>query len=56
MVFVKLILGLCLWSTGITSIPLVQDLIKQIPEQNNKVCIVTDEFLKVKGMYLLLTI
>lgn len=42
--------GICVWSTGIKPIPLSEDLIKIIPNQNNKVALTTDNYLKVKGV------
>lgn len=43
--------GLCVWSTGVGPQPLAQDLIAQLPDtQTNKRAIVTDQWLRVKGL------
>lgn len=41
--------GVCVWSTGNRPIPLIEDMIKKIPGQANKVALTTDHTLKVKG-------
>ncbi|KAG2228211.1 hypothetical protein INT45_011003 [Circinella minor] len=42
--------GLCLWSTGIAMTPFVQSLSEKLGIQNHQRVLLTDEFLRVKGV------
>lgn len=42
--------GLCLWSTGIAMTPFVKNISKKLGEQIHKRALVTDAFLRVKGI------
>ena len=42
--------GLCLWSTGIAMTPFVQSLSEKLGIQNHRRVLLTDEFLRVKGV------
>ncbi|KAI9274556.1 pyridine nucleotide-disulfide oxidoreductase-domain-containing protein [Phascolomyces articulosus] len=42
--------GLCLWSTGIAMTPFVQSLSEKLGIQNHRRALLTDEFLRVKGV------
>lgn len=42
--------GLCVWTTGITHVPLVKTLVEKIPGQTNKRAISTDGYLRVIGV------
>lgn len=44
--------GTCIWSTGVSQTPLAKKIISDLPEQNNRRAITTDEFLRVKGLFL----
>jgi NADH:ubiquinone reductase (non-electrogenic) len=46
---VNLPYGVCMWSTGLRQKKIVRDLVASIPEQNHKLALVTDRFLRVKG-------
>jgi NADH dehydrogenase FAD-containing subunit len=42
--------GLCVWATGIAANPLIIQLCNKIPEQTNNKVLITDDFLRVKGV------
>ncbi|KAI9493268.1 pyridine nucleotide-disulfide oxidoreductase-domain-containing protein [Zychaea mexicana] len=42
--------GLCLWSTGIAMTPFVQALSDKLGQQNHRRVLLTDEYLRVKGV------
>jgi Ca2+-binding EF-hand superfamily protein len=42
--------AVCVWSTGITQTSLVQKMVKQIPVQSHARALVTDGYLRVKGL------
>jgi NADH dehydrogenase FAD-containing subunit len=46
----KIEYGLCVWSTGIKSVPLIEDFVSKIPTQRNKHAVTTDNHLKVMGV------
>jgi len=41
--------GVCVWSTGVTPVPLVSVIAKKLPNQTSRVGLIVDKHMKVKG-------